>query len=75
MIQLLKIFTNCFIYLIIGIKRNDIMNFLHQFEIQQKFSSLGHPQGNGVHEEINKIIFDGIKERLGEAKDLSGEEL
>lgn len=46
------------------------INFLHYFGIQQKFSSIGHPQGNGMIEAANKIIFDEIKKRLGEAKGL-----
>jgi hypothetical protein len=49
--------------------------FLNQFGIQQRFSSVGHPQGNGAIEAANKIIFSGIKKRLGEAKGLWAEEL
>ena len=45
------------------------------FGIQQRFSSVGHPQGNGAIEAANKIIFHGIKKRLGEAKGLWAEEL
>ncbi|XP_074347701.1 uncharacterized protein LOC141686576 [Apium graveolens] len=36
---------------------------------------MGHPQGNGAIEAANKIIFDSIKKRLGEAKSLWAEEL
>lgn len=54
---------------------NKIRKFLHHFGIQQKLSSVGHPQGNGVIEAANKIIFDGIKKRLGEAKGLWAKEL
>ncbi|XP_063949875.1 uncharacterized protein LOC135152721 [Daucus carota subsp. sativus] len=49
--------------------------FLASFGIQQRFSSVGHPQGNGAIEAANKIIFHGIKKRLGEAKGLWAEEL
>lgn len=49
--------------------------FLHHFGIQQKFSSVGHPHGNGAIEATKKIIFDNIKKRLGEAKGLWAEEL
>lgn len=56
----------------IGIK---FRKFLAQFGIKQKFSSVGHPRGNGAIEAANKIIFDGIKKRLGEAKGLWAEEL
>ncbi|XP_074327281.1 uncharacterized protein LOC141665201 [Apium graveolens] len=54
---------------------NKFITFLHHFEIQQKFSSMGHPQGNGAIEAANKIIFDEIKKRSGEAKGLWAEEL
>ncbi|XP_074323458.1 uncharacterized protein LOC141660375 [Apium graveolens] len=54
---------------------NKFRKFLHHFGIQQKFSSVGHPQGNGAIKAANKIIFDGIKKRLGEAKGLWAEVL
>ncbi|XP_074324259.1 uncharacterized protein LOC141661175 [Apium graveolens] len=31
--------------------------FLHHFGIEQKFSSVAHPQGNGAVEAANKVIF------------------
>lgn len=49
--------------------------FLAKFGIQQRFSSVGHPQGNGAIEAANKIIFDGIKKRLEDGKGLWAEEL
>lgn len=49
--------------------------FLVVFGIQQRFSSVGHPQGNGKIEAANKIIFEGIKKRLGGAKGFWVEEL
>ncbi|XP_074346880.1 uncharacterized protein LOC141685689 [Apium graveolens] len=54
---------------------NKFKTFLHDFGIQRKFSFVGHPQGNGVIEAVNKIIFNEIKKRLGEAKGLWVEEL
>ncbi|XP_074323840.1 uncharacterized protein LOC141660752 [Apium graveolens] len=54
---------------------NKFRNFLHHFRIRQKFSSMGHPQGNRAIEATNKIIFDNIKKRLGETKGLCAEEL
>ncbi|XP_074355668.1 uncharacterized protein LOC141695311 [Apium graveolens] len=54
---------------------NKFRTFLHHFGIQQKFSSVVHPQGNGAIEAANKIIFDGIKKRLSEEKGLWNEEL
>ncbi|XP_074323182.1 uncharacterized protein LOC141660117 [Apium graveolens] len=54
---------------------NKFRTFLHHFGIQQKFSSMGHPQGNKAIESANKIIFDIIKKILGEAKGLRAEEL
>ncbi|XP_074342184.1 uncharacterized protein LOC141679633 [Apium graveolens] len=46
-----------------------------KFMLEQKFSSVGQPQGNGVIEGANKIIFEGIKKRPGEAKGLWAAEL
>ncbi|XP_074352567.1 uncharacterized protein LOC141691707 [Apium graveolens] len=40
-----------------------------------RFSSVAHPQGNGAIEVANKIIFPGIKKRLGETKGRWSEEL
>lgn len=55
--------------------RNKFGTFLHHFGIQQEFSSVGHPQGNGTNKDANKIIFYGIKKRLREVKGLWVEEL
>ncbi|XP_074327875.1 uncharacterized protein LOC141665792 [Apium graveolens] len=44
-------------------------------EMTSKFSSFDHPQGNGAIEAANKVIFRGIKKRLGEAKGRWAEEL
>ncbi|KAL8120857.1 hypothetical protein AgCh_017871 [Apium graveolens] len=54
---------------------NKFRRFLHHFGVQQKFSSFAHPLGNKAIEAANKIIFQGIKKRLGEAKGRWAEEL
>ncbi|XP_074336666.1 uncharacterized protein LOC141673832 [Apium graveolens] len=54
---------------------NKFRTFLHRFEIQQKFSSVGHPKGNRAIKAANKIIFDSNKKQLGEAKGLWTKEL
>lgn len=54
---------------------NKFKKFLAEFRIQQKFSSVGHPQGNGAIEAAKKIIFDEIKKRFGDAKGFWAEEL
>ncbi|XP_074352635.1 uncharacterized protein LOC141691777 [Apium graveolens] len=54
---------------------NKFRRFLHHPVVQQKFSSVAHPQGNGTIEITNKIMFQGIKKRLGEAKGRWSEEL
>ncbi|XP_074351788.1 uncharacterized protein LOC141690930 [Apium graveolens] len=46
-----------------------------RFRIPKKFSSVSHLQGNGAVEAANKVIFQGIKKRLGEAKRRWAEEL
>ncbi|XP_074374255.1 uncharacterized protein LOC141714647 [Apium graveolens] len=54
---------------------NKFRKFLHHFRIEQRFSSVAHPQGNGAVEAANKVIFQGVKKRLGEAKGRWAEEL
>ncbi|KAL8118180.1 hypothetical protein AgCh_015904 [Apium graveolens] len=54
---------------------NEFKIFLHNFGIQQKFSSFALPQGNEAVETANKVIFQGIKKRLGEAKGKYADEL
>ncbi|XP_074326740.1 uncharacterized protein LOC141664684 [Apium graveolens] len=44
-------------------------------EMASKFGSMAHPQGNRVIEVANKIICQGIKKRLGEAKERWADEL
>ncbi|XP_074372156.1 uncharacterized protein LOC141712923 [Apium graveolens] len=55
--------------------RNKFRRFLYHFGVQQKFSSVTHSQGNGAIKAVSKIIFQGIKKRLGEAKRRWVEEL
>ncbi|XP_074327077.1 uncharacterized protein LOC141665021 [Apium graveolens] len=54
---------------------NKFRKFLHHFGIEQRFSSVAHPEGNGAVEAANKVIFQGVKKRLGEAKGRWAEEL
>ncbi|XP_074351510.1 uncharacterized protein LOC141690626 [Apium graveolens] len=54
---------------------NKFRKFLHHFGVQQKFISVAHPQGNEAVKEANKIIFQGIKERLSEAKERCADKL
>ena len=49
--------------------------FCSDLGIRNFFSSSGYPQANGQAEVSNKVILDGIKKRLEEAKDKWVEEL
>ncbi|XP_025640864.1 uncharacterized protein [Arachis hypogaea] len=42
--------------------------FLTNFNIKHHFSSVEHPQTNGQVESANRIILQGLKKKLGEAK-------
>ncbi|XP_074352999.1 uncharacterized protein LOC141692159 [Apium graveolens] len=44
---------------------NKFRKFMHHFGIEQKFSSVAHPQGNGAIEAGNKVIFLGNQEEAG----------
>ncbi|XP_017228331.1 uncharacterized protein LOC108203718 [Daucus carota subsp. sativus] len=46
-----------------------------KFFLEQIILRFGIPMGNGAIEAANKVIFQGIKKRLGEAKGLWAEEL
>ena len=37
-------------------------------EIMNRYSTLAYPQGNGQAEAVNKIIVNGLKKRLNDAK-------
>ncbi|XP_072076432.1 uncharacterized protein [Arachis hypogaea] len=43
--------------------------------IQQKFSSVEHPQTNGQVEAVNKVILQGLKKRLDQKKGTWADEL
>jgi transposase InsO family protein len=42
--------------------------YCSDFGIRNHFSSPAYPQGNGQAESSNKVILNGIKKRLEEAK-------
>jgi len=43
--------------------------------IGNRYSTPAYPQGNGQAEAVNKVIVNGLKKRLDEAKDTWVEEL
>ncbi|XP_072054880.1 uncharacterized protein [Arachis hypogaea] len=45
-----------------------LATFLTNFNIKHHFSSVEHPQTNGQVESANRIILQGLKKKLGEAK-------
>nr|XP_025685323.1 uncharacterized protein LOC112786123 [Arachis hypogaea] len=45
-----------------------LATFLTNFNIKHHFSSVDHPQTNGQVESANRIILQGLKKKLGEAK-------
>ncbi|XP_022014370.1 uncharacterized protein LOC110913858 [Helianthus annuus] len=47
------------------IAENPFKWWCESLKINQVFSSVAHPQGNGQVEQINRRIVDGIKRRLG----------
>ena len=51
------------------------MGFWSDLGIKNVFSSLAYPQSNGQAEVSNKVILDGIKKRLEDAKGRWVEEL
>ena len=44
-------------------------------EIMNRYSTLAYPQGNGQAEIVNKVIVNGLKKRLDDAKGKWVEEL
>ena len=44
-------------------------------EITNRYSTLAYPQGNGQAEAVNKVIVNGLKKRLDDAKGKWVEEL
>nr|XP_025640917.1 uncharacterized protein LOC112735606 [Arachis hypogaea] len=45
-----------------------LATFLRNFNIKHHFSSVEHPQTNGQVESANRIILQGLKKKLGDAK-------
>ena len=52
-----------------------LKGWLEDHGVQYCFVSVGRPQGNGQVEAFNKIIGDGIKKKLDDAKGLWADEL
>ncbi|XP_016165024.1 uncharacterized protein LOC107607607 [Arachis ipaensis] len=46
----------------------NLAEFLQGFKIKHHFSSVEHPQTNGLAEAANKVILIALKKKLGEAK-------
>ena len=42
--------------------------YCYDLEITNRYSTLAYPQGNGQAETINKVIVNGLKKRLDDAK-------
>ena len=42
--------------------------YCYDLEITNRYSTLTYPQGNGQAETINKVIVNGLKKRLDDAK-------
>lgn len=49
--------------------------FYAELHIYHQFTSVGHPQTNGEAEVMNRMIIQGLKTMLDEAKDMWMEEL
>ncbi|XP_057434469.1 uncharacterized protein LOC130727374 [Lotus japonicus] len=52
-----------------------VKDFCAEMGIEMRFASVEHPQSNGQVESANKVILNGVKKRLGEAKGLWANEL
>ncbi|RDX91191.1 hypothetical protein CR513_26859, partial [Mucuna pruriens] len=52
-----------------------VLEFYAQLGVKQKFTFIKHPQSNKQAESANKIILQGLRRRLEEAKDRWTEEL
>ncbi|XP_057419037.1 uncharacterized protein LOC130713272 [Lotus japonicus] len=52
-----------------------VKDFCAEMGIEMRFASVEHPQSNGQVESANKVILNGVKKRLGEAKRLWVDEL
>ncbi|XP_057452759.1 uncharacterized protein LOC130744604 [Lotus japonicus] len=52
-----------------------VKSFCSEMGIELRFASVEHPQSNGQVESANKVVLNGLKKRLGEAKGLWADEL
>ncbi|XP_057418257.1 uncharacterized protein LOC130712437 [Lotus japonicus] len=52
-----------------------VRDFCAEMGIENRFASVEHPQSIGQVEATNKVILNGVKKRLGEAKGLWADEL
>ncbi|XP_057456689.1 uncharacterized protein LOC130747692 [Lotus japonicus] len=60
---------------ILGPFSRKVRDFCAEMRIENRFASVEHPQSNGQVEAANKVILNGVKKRLGEAKGLWADEL
>ena len=51
------------------------IRYYGELEITNRYSTLAYPQGNGQVETVNKVIVNGLKKRLDDAKGKWVEEL
>ena len=51
------------------------IRYYGELEITSRYSTLAYPQGNGQVETVNKVIVNGLKKRLNDAKGKWVEEL
>ena len=42
--------------------------YCYDLGIKNKYSTPAYPQGNGLAEAVNKVIVNGLKKRLDDAK-------
>ncbi|XP_072059698.1 uncharacterized protein [Arachis hypogaea] len=52
---------------------HNFKNFLQNLKIRQHFSSVEHPQSNGLAEAANKVILQALKKKLDSSKGLWAE--
>ena len=54
---------------------NAFRQYCSDLGIRNRYSTLAYPQGNGQAEAVNKVIVNGLKKRLDDAKGKWVEEL
>ena len=55
--------------------RKSFRSYCYDLGIKNRYSTLAYPQGNGQVEAVNKVIVNGLKKRLDDAKGKWVEEL